>query len=418
VTRGEGDRRRRISDRALRRCAWVVPVALLAVIAVSVVLPGGPRPSDSEGAGELGFVALIVVFPLTGAVILRSQPRNRIGWLLEAIGAVWLVGAFTQVYVALDLVLGAGSLPGTGVAAAVNGTTWAPGLGLTGTFLFLLFPDGRLPSPRWRPVAWLAATTVCLLTVSLLLTPGPMTESPDPTRINPLGWESAEKGLDLAVTVFVVLLPACILLSVVALGVRFRRSKGVRRLQLKWLAAAGSVVAATFLAAIVLPMVVDALDPGDSPPPWLDIVDSLSLLSFMLLPLAIGVAVLRHRLYDIDLVIKRTLVYGLLTATLVGVYLGSVLLLQYLLSPLTEQSELAVAGSTLAVAGVFGPARRRIQRTVDRRFNRNRYDPTVVVDDFAARLRHELDVDAVGDQLRAVVDRTLEPEGLSLWFRP
>ncbi len=408
VTPGAGAPGRRVSDAALRRWAWVVPLSLLAVATVSVLLPGGAQPSDSEGVGEVGFVLIIVVFPLTGAVILRSQPRNHVGWLLEAIGAVWLVGAATDAWVTLDLFLGAGALPGSGVAAAVNGAIWAPGLGLTGTFLFLLFPDGRLPSRRWRPVAWLAAGTVGLLTAALVVTPGPMAVSPDPARTNPLGWEQAERGLDLAVTVLVVLLPLCILLCVLALAARYRRSEGVARLQLKWLAGAGTVVAVTFLSAIVLPLLVDALSPRDGPPAWLGVLDSLSLLSFVLLPLAIGVAVLRHRLYDIDVVIKRTLVYSLLTATLVVVYLGSVLLLAARSSARSPSSPGSrwrappwpwpgcparhVAGSSCAV---------------DRRFNRSRYDAALVVDGFAARLRHELDVDAVGDQLVSVVERTL-----------
>ena len=391
---------------------------LLAVVAISLSLPGGEQPSDSEGLGKLGFVLIILIFPLTGAAILRSQPRNRIGWLLEAIGTVWLVGAATDAYVTLDLLVGSASLPGAQVAAAVNGGIWAPGLGLTGTFLFLLFPDGHLPSPRWRPVAWLSATTICVLTVSLLLTPGRMELSPDPARRNPLGWEAAEETLGHVVGLLLVLLPLCILLCVSALVVRFRRSHGTERLQLKWLAAAGAVVAVTFLAAMFAPLLADALSSTDAKPSWLGVFDSLSLLAFVLLPVAIGVAILKHRLYDIDVVIKRTLVYGLLTAMLVSVYLGTVLLLQLLLSPLTRQSDLAVAGSTLTVAALFGPARRRIQRTVDRRFNRSHYIAAEVVEAFATRLRHEVDVDTVGAQLQATVERTLEPSRLTLWLRP
>ncbi|MEO5610600.1 MAG: hypothetical protein ABIQ61_01700 [Ornithinibacter sp.] len=407
-----------LSDRALRRWSRVVPVALMLTAAISVALPGGGQQSDSEGVGKLGFVVIILIFPLTGAAILRSQPRNRVGWLLEGIGLVWLVGAATDSYATLDVLLGSGSLPGAGVAAAVNGGIWAPGLGLTGTFLFLVYPDGRLPSRRWRPVAWLSATAVTLLTLTLLLTPGPMTTSPDPTRQNPLGWESAEGALGAALGVLLVVLPVCMLLCASALVVRFRRSHGIERLQLKWLAAAGAVVAVTFLGAIFVPLLVGMLRPSDPSPAWLGVFDTLSLLSFLLLPVAIAVAILKHRLYEIDVVIKRTLVYTLLTATLVGAYLGGVLLLQLVLSPLASDSDLAVAGSTLVVAGLFGPARRRIQRVVDRRFNRRRYDPTATLDAFATGLRHELDVDAVGSQLVAAATQTLEPSGVSLWLRP
>ena len=402
-----------LSDRALRRCAWLVSALLLATVAVAVSLPGGDQQPDSEGLGQLGFVALIVVFPVTGALILRRQPRNRIGWLLQLIGLVWLVGAFTDSYATYGLLVEPGSLPGADIAAAI----WAPGLGLTGTFLILLYPDGRLPSERWRPVAWLAAGTICGLTVTLLLTPGLMELSPDPTGMNPLGWESARKGLELAIGVFLVLLPVSILACAVALIVRFRRSAGVERLQLKWLAAAAAVVASTTFVAFIMPPLVGAFTSSTGRPAWLGIFDALSLLSFALLPAAIGVAILKHRLYDIDVVIKRTLVYALLTATLVGVYLGSVLLLQLLLSPLTQQSDLAVAGSTLAVAGLVGPARRRIQRAVDRRFYRSRYDASETIEAFAVQLRHELDVDAVGVQLQAVVNATMQPTGSTLWLR-
>jgi len=406
-----------LSDRALRRCAWLVSALLLATVAVAVSLPSGEQQPDSEGLGELGFVVLIVVFPVTGALILRRQPRNRIGWLLQLIGLVWLVGAFTDSYATYGLLVEPGSLPGADIAAAINGTIWAPGLGLTGTFLILLYPDGRLPSQRWRPVAWLAAGTICGLTVTLLLTPGLMDVSPDPTGTNPLGWESARKGLELAIGVFLVLLPVSILACAVALIVRFRRSAGVERLQLKWLAAAAAVVASTTFVAFIMPPLVGAFTSSTGRPAWLGIFDALSLLSFALLPAAIGVAILKHRLYDIDVVIKRTLVYALLTATLVGVYLGSVLLLQLLLSPLTQQSDLAVAGSTLAVAGLVGPARRRIQRAVDRRFYRSRYDASQTIEAFAVQLRHELDVDAVGVQLQAVVNETMQPTGSTLWLR-
>ena len=366
--------------------------------------------------GQLGFVVIILAFPLTGAVILRSQPRNRVGWLLEAIGAVWLVGAATDAYVTLDLALGSGSLPGSGVAAAVNGAIWAPGLGLTGTFLFLVYPDGRLPSRRWRPVAWLSAATVSLLTLTLLVTPGPMTVSPDPTRQNPLGWESAQGALEAALGVLLVALPVCMLLCASALVVRFRRSHGVERLQLKWLAAAGASRRPPSSAPSSCRWSSASCDRPTLPPPGSGPSTPSRCCRSCCYRWPSPSPSFKHRLYEIDVVIKRTLVYALLTAILVGVYLGGVLLLQLLLSPLTSESDLAVAGSTLAVAGLFGPVRRRVQRVVDRRFNRRRYDPTATLDAFAARLRNELDVDAVGAQLAAAANQTLEPSGVSLWL--
>jgi hypothetical protein len=209
-------------------------------------------------------------------------------------------------------------------------------------------------------------------------------------------------------------LPLCIVASAVALVRRFRRSYGVEREQIKWLAAAGAVVALLYLVTM-LATLAGSLTPEQ--PRWVSALQEASILSFLMLPIAIGIAILRHRLYDIDRLINRALVYGLLTATLAGAYLGSVLLLQLALGPLTKESDLAIAGSTLAVAGLFGPARRRIQASVDMRFYRGRYDAARTLNAFADRLRHEVDLEAVGTGLRAAVHDTVQPVHVSLWLR-
>jgi hypothetical protein len=195
---------------------------------------------------------------------------------------------------------------------------------------------------------------------------------------------------------------------------RFRRSRGVERQQLKWLATAGAVVASVFLISIVTSAVAA---PAGREPAWLLVLNQLSFLLWALLPISIGIAILRHGLYSIDVVINRALVYGSLTASLALAYLGSVLLLQLVLSPLTDQSDLAVAVSTLAVAAVFRPARARIQDVVDRRFYRGRYDAARTLESFSERLRHEVDLESVSADMRDVVQQTVQPIHVSLWLR-
>ena len=407
-----------IPDRTLRASAWTVTGLLLVMLAVRVPIYLA-HPSDEVGVFEaFSFIVVIVMFPVTGALILRRQPRNSFGWLLQGIGLIWLVAAFTDNYATYALYVNPGSLPGATLAAGINAVIWAPAVGMMGTFLILLFPDGHLPSPRWRPVAWLSAGTMVGLLVVMLLTPGPIEFGSESVGANPIGWEAARPVLHVLLAILLTIFPLCIVACAVALVRRFRRSHGIERQQLKWLATAAAVVALLVLASFTAPVLVDRVTTSAQPPDWLGVVDQLGFLSFVLLPAAIGVAVLRYRLYDIDVVIKRTLVYATLTAILAGVYLASVLVLQLLLNPLTSQSDLAVAGSTLAVAALFGPARRRIQQTVDRRFYRSRYDAVRTVDMFAARLRGELDLDAVGADLRAAVNHTMQPEHVSLWVRP
>ena len=218
----------------------------------------------------------------------------------------------------------------------------------------------------------------------------------------------------------VALLPVCVVACAAALVTRFRRSSGVERLQLKWLATAGGTVAAIYLLLMSLGALASLGAFGDESvvrATWLGWLETGTVVSFVLIPIALGFALMRYRLYDIDVVINRTLVYGLLTAALAVVYLSSVLVLQLVLSPLTDQSDLAVAASTLAVAALFRPARARIQAVVDRRFFRRRYDAARTLDDFASRLRHEVDLEAVGADLRATVRDSVAPAHVSLWVR-
>jgi len=268
-----------------------------------------------------------------GLLILLRQPRNRVGWLLQGIGLVWGLTGLLDTYAEYGLVINPGSLPRPDVAAALGEGAWVPGIGLMGTFLILLFPDGHLPSPRWRPVAWLSGVTIAATTVLIEISPGVLEESPIPTMSNPLALESAETLIVILLAIFFPLLPLCMVASAVALVRRFRRSRGSERQQMKWLATAAVIVTMCYLVTMVATFLAALMDNELA---WVLLLQKFAIASFVLLPLAIGVAVLRYRLYDIDVVINRTLVYGSLTATLAGTYLASVLLLQLVLSPLTD----------------------------------------------------------------------------------
>jgi MFS family permease len=411
----------RVSDRTLRRAAWVATAFLPTAVLVSVPVVARARavdPSWNGGlVGDTAFVLVLLSFPLAGLLVLRRQPRNRVAWLLEGIGLIWGLGVITDVYSAYGLLVAPGVLPGASVVAGATAGSWALGIGVMGTFLILLFPDGRLPSPRWRPVAWVAGVSMVMVTVIIAFLPGKLAESAVPTLDNPLGSERAEPVLSVLLVVFLPLIPLSILACAVALVLRFRRSTGVERLQLKWLASAGVVVAVLYVTTMATTLAIDApfQDPNGQ---WVLALQTLSILSFVLLPTAIAIAVLRHRLYGIDTVINRTLVYGALTVTLAAVYIGSVLLLQLLLSSFTSQSDLAIAASTLTVAALFGPVRTRIQSAVDRRFYRSRYDAARTLEGFTTRLRHEVDLDAVSSDLCSAAEQTLQPTHVTLWLRP
>ena len=286
-------------------------------------------------------------------------------------------------------------------------------MGSMGTFLLILFPDGRLPSARWRVVAWLSAGVIVIVTLSEAFRPGELAAARGVD--NPYGIAVAEHMPLRLAGGMNVLLVLCILAAATSVVLRFRRARGRERLQIKWFAYAGALVAVLLGLAMAGELVADLL--GAERPLGLRLVENAVSASAVGLPLAIGIAVLRHDLYEIDVVINRTLVYGVLTVILAGTYLGLVLLLQLALSPLTEGNELAVAGSTLAVAALFRPARRRIQALVDRRFYRRKYDATQTLAAFSARLREEVELDTLSAELRGVVHETMQPAHVSLWLR-
>jgi hypothetical protein len=312
----------------------------------------------------------------------------------------------TSSYVDLSLAQPQGRLPATHWVAWV--TSWLGILGFAPvvTFLLLLFPDGRLPSRRWRPVGWLAVAAIITIGSGTAFTPGPLVDKSEIR--NPLGLALLEGSLLEEGGVGWLLLPASVVLSASSMVVRIRRATGEERQQIKWFA-----LAATFAAVgwVALTFTYETELIGAA--------QLLQLLSLLSIPLAVGIAVLKYRLYDIDLVINRTLVYGSLTAILALIYFGSVVLLRGLLFGFTGQSsQLTVVVSTLLIAALFNPLRRRIQGFIDRRFYRRKYDATKTLDAFSARLRDETDLDALSHEVVEVVRETMQPVHVSLWLRP
>lgn len=405
-----------MTRRAIAVGLSVLCAALVAVAIVFWVL-GAPQ-SRPPGWGTAGIEVIIllmaVAFAAVGAVIALRQPENRIGWVCLGVGISLLVGYSTDPYGSYGRATGSPPLPGAKFFTWLQNWIWIPAVGTVGTFLLLLFPDGRLPSPRWRVVAWVSAAVIVVVALSEAFRPGGLTAAP--WVENPYGIGLAEHmplrvggGMN-------VLLALCFLAAAASVVLRFRRSRGRQRLQLKWFAYAGALLAVLLGLAIAGDVVAGLLDARR--PLGLGLLQDAVSASALGLPAAIGIAVLRHDLYEIDVVINRTLVYASLTALLAGTYFGLVLLLQLALSPVRSQSDLAVAVSTLAAAGLFRPARRRIQALVDRRFYRHKYDAQRTLERFGSRLRDELEADALSAELRLVVTEMMQPAHVSLWMRP
>ena len=405
----KGPRRESIGRRTAFWLAWGL---WLLVILLDVLGFGLKLANDSlstrEWLGHHLTAAPFLAFATVGAVIITRRAGNRIGWLCWAIGFTFTVSFFGS--------------PDVWAILAANehrSSTWAllpllANIAWLGTllgllpFLVLLFPTGRLLSRRWRPVAWALGLVVGLYLTARLLAPGPFDTRLAGNPQNPLGVESAEGLLQLVQTLTGVAAPVLILAVLASVVVRFRRARGEERQQLKWFTVA---VAAELVLTPGLGAVAEQVAP---------VLGELVVfpVSLSLIPIAIGIAVLRYRLYDIDRIINRTLVYGLLTVLLGAVYIAGVFGLGRLLNPVTGESALAVAASTLAVAALFQPARRRVQAVVDRRFNRRRYDAAKTIEAFSTRLRDQLDLDTLSTELLAIVDQTTEPTLASLWLRP
>jgi len=369
---------------------WAVSVAVTATSVGYTVLHPLPAKLASQfgsaGDGLLG-VVFVAAFATVGALLAWKRPGNPIGWLLSATGLAYAVGV-SSVLLA--------HFPRTLTLAIWLGWIFLLGIGLC-VFVALLFPTGHLPSRRWRPVAWAAGAGMAGWALGSTFAPTILSYSP--SIRNPAGLTGPAGNIFKIIGLGgELLIPATGLAAVLSLAFRYRRAGTAERAQLKWLVYAGALVVTAALAGA---------------PAANNLQNALLSGSLALVPVAIGIAVLRYRLYDIDRIISRTLAYAIITGLLVGIYAGLVLLTTEVFRVHTP---VAVAAATLAAAALFNPVRRRVQKAVDRRFNRARYDADQTVAAFAARLKDAVDLDAVQDDLASVVTTALEPGHVSVWM--
>jgi hypothetical protein len=396
-----------MSSRAAFRLAWGLWALYLVLggagVSMLVYVAVTPGPSFSEDTIWFAVVFLsgLFVFSTVGAVIASRRPEDAVGWLMCAFAPLWMVQGLGETYAELAT-LRPEAVSGGEWAYWLAEWVWIPALMLPTVFLPLLFPNGRLLSRRWAIVGWLAVVGAVAWIIGDMIAPLPAEAAFD----NPIGIESAADGLRWLRGAGAVLFLCGIAGSALSVIVRLTRARGVERQQLKWFVYAAALMAVGMVLSGASNEIVSSVG-------WFIVLAAL-LLGF---PFAIGVAVLRYRLYDIDRIINRTLVYGLVTAALGLTYLGLVVGLQALFEPFTGGSDIAIALTTLIVAGLFFPVRQRIQDAVDSRFNRRRYDAARTLELFSVRLRDEVDMDTLQGDLIAVVNETVQPAHVSLWLR-
>jgi hypothetical protein len=400
-----------VSKRTASLLAWSMWALSLALTAFSLLLlaltlshPGVPIYSS-----WLEETLIAMGCSTVGAVVASRRPENTIGWLFCIVGLLFAVDHFCAEYGIYTLLASPGAAPAGEMIVWVTVWLWVPTLAV-GVFLLLLFPDGRLPGSAWR---WFARLCMLLVVIGSFLaafSPGPLVSITSMQLQNPLGIDSLPNR-EVVVISLQALLFALMLVAAGSMFVRMRRARGVERQQIKWVAYAAVATASGAILARVVSRAMDLL--------WLEWVGSVILIvGVMGIPISMGVAILRYRLYEIDLIINRTLVYGALTATLAVVYFVDIVVFQEVFRALTGQtSQLAIVASTLMIAALFNPLRRRLQAFIDSRFYRRTYDARKVLEAFGSRLRDQTDLEKLCEDLAEVVDETMQPSHISLWLR-
>ena len=402
-----------MSGRIVRAISWVVVPLVVVLTLGQIYLSALNRAGDAPGAAGIVVSTLPDLLALgllaLGLLVAHRRPANPVGWIIA--GTVVTVGIsdFVESYAVYALYTDPGSLPGGETMALVSNWIFIPALFAAPSMLFLLFPDGKLVSRRWIPVFWVVILTTCAAITTSIFQPV-LNDPPFEGVVNPLGFSPPQALLAPLSYIGWPGMAASFLVAALAMILRLRRSRGVERQQLKWLAAAAAVLPLASVAGVVSYYLG-----------YESISGFLAIFSVVPIFFAAGYAVLRYRLYDIDVVINRALVFGSLTATLALVYFGGVTATQQLFRALTgqqQQLQLAVVASTLLIAALFNPLRGRIQGFIDRRFYRSKYDAAKTVSAFSAKLRDETDLEQLNAELLSVVRETMQPEHASLWLRP
>jgi hypothetical protein len=391
--------------------------SIIQFVLVRVAQSPGEQATAAPLSGLLIYVPFLA-FPIVGALIASKRPENPIGWICLVSGLFWMSFALGDTSNAYELAT-TGKVTSSVKLDALTQGSWVPPVGLLGIYMILLFPDGRLPSSRWRPFAWFSGAVMVLIPIVFVFVPGPLEDHPGVH--NPFGLEQYP-WLPIVATFVVLLLPICILASAASLVLRYRRSGGEAREQIKWLAFAASFVGVVYFGGLITQLLFTSeyLTTNETPPLWVSLEQNLLMLSFAGVPIAVGFAILKYRLYDIDIIINRALVYGSLTVTLALVYFGGVTVTQSVFQTLTGQGklpQLAIVASTLLIAALFAPLRRRIQSFIDRRFYRRKYDAAKTLEAFSSKLRDATNLDSLNTELVTVVRETMQPAHVTLWLR-
>jgi hypothetical protein len=393
------------------RAPWLLWGVTFAGVAAIILLSVFSREAEREGEIGLPTIVAFLIFELafatTGALIASRHPRNPVGWIAGGVALVYVLAGIADSFADGWTAQASSAGPFVRTLVSIGESLWVVSLGLGGTLLLLLFPDGTLLSRRWRVPAVIAAAALVVTPVAAALIPGDIQGYP---IVNPLGIRGAGPFLEALVGLGVLAIVLTILMSMASLFLRYRRGSVRQRQQLKWLLF--SVVAVVVM--VLTGTLIEAAGGNDAAT---EIANLLSTSGLSVIPIAIGVAILRHRLYDIDVIINRALVYGALTGSLALAYAAIVFGLQQVLSPFTQQSDIAVVVSTLAVAALFRPLRSRLQTFIDRRFYRRKFDAQQTLEDFGAAARTEVGLGAVSQELVDVVNETMEPAHISLWLR-